>query len=128
MKKFIKIFFVVGAIFFANPNCHAEDLKFIDAMDSTGYYVDMDTVERESPSVLRLNFILIKADQNKMNIYDVRINHQRKVYSVLSSKVLAYDTRTELESNNRQRYERSYSNKSLMNEIVNFILYGGDLQ
>ena len=128
MKKFIKIFFVVAMIFFASPNCFAENLKFVDAMDNTGYYVDMDTVERENPSVLRLNLILIKSDQNKMNVYDVRINHYRKTYSVLSSKVFAYDTRTELESNNQKRYERPYSDKSLMSEIVNFILYGGDLK
>ena len=127
MKKFFKIFLVGVMIFFSSPNCSAEDLRFIDSMDSTGYYVDMDTAEREGDYGLRINFILIKADQNKMNIYDVRINYWRKTYSVLSSKVLAYDTRTELESDNTKRYERSYADKSLMNEIVQFVIYGKDL-
>ena len=133
MKRCFNIFrraavLVSVIIFFVCGTCSAEDLKFIDANGDTGYYVDMESVKFEDSESFFVKMIVIKADLNKMYVYDLRINHALQKYVIQSTKTLAYDTRTELTANNEPRYPRPYSEKSEMNEIVNFILNGGDLQ
>ncbi len=121
MKKFFLIFAV---IFCTAGNCSAENLIFVDSMDSTGYFYDSETVKIESPSVLSVRLAVIKADMNQMYVYNVTIDHQNKTYTINSSKILAYDTRAEIESNNKKRAPRPYSNKSEMNATVKYILNG----
>ena len=122
MKKFLltlaTIFFLSGA------TCSAENLKFIDAIEDTGYYYDADSIETESPYVLIVRMAVIKASLNRMYTYDVRITHSSHVYEILSSKILSYDTRAELESNHSRRPSQHYSDKSEMGQMVRLILYG----
>ena len=122
MKKFLMI--LTAAIIFGGGNCLAEDLKFIDAMGDTGYYYDADSVHVENSSVLTVRMAVIKANFNRMYTYDVRITHANRVYEILSSKILSYDTRAELEANNKRRPPQRYSDKSEMGQMVRLILYG----
>lgn len=122
MKKFLAIF---AAIFFVNvSSCAAEDLKFIDALDDTGYYYDADSVSTDSPNVFTVRMAVIKANFNRMYTYDVRITHTSRVYEILASKILSYDTRAVLEVNNSRRPPQRYSDKSEMGQMVRLILYG----
>ena len=105
----------------------AEDLKFIDAAGDTGYYVDLDSVRKESAEVFFVDFIVIRADRNEMAIANLKINHVLKTYIVQSSKTLSYDERTELKSEPGNKILKSYSDKSLMNETVQIILNSGIL-
>ena len=107
--------------------CFAENFQFVDAEDTTGYYVDIDSVEIESPELLKTRIAVVKANLNKMYIYNVRINHKDHNYQIVSSRILEYDTRTILESNDKSRPFRPYAAKSEMSEVVNFILYGDEL-
>ena len=100
----------------------AEDLRFIDATGETGYYVDMESVRTESPTTFFVDFIVIRADKNEMTVANLKINHALKNYIVQSSKTLSYDERTELHSDNETRPVKYYSDKSLMNEVVQTIL------
>ena len=111
----------------ASTTCSAENFKFVDAEDSTGYYVDMETVKIESQEIVAATIAVVKANLNKMYTYNVRINHKDQTYQIVSSKILEYDTRNILESNNRSRSFRPYASKSEMSELINFILHGGDL-
>ena len=104
--------------------CAAENLKFIDALDDTGYYYDADSIQIENSSVFNVRLAVIKANFNRMYTYDVRITHTNKTYEVLSSKILSYDTRAELETNNKRRQPLHYSDKSEMGQMVRLILYG----
>lgn len=122
MKKFLLILTTI--ILMSNTTCAAEDLKFIDAMGDTGYYYDADTVQKESSSVFNVRMAVIKANFNRMYTYNVRITHTSRVYEILSSKVLSYDTRAELESNNNRRPPQRYSEKSEMGQMVRLILHG----
>ena len=116
---------ICAAIFILNSSiCAAEDLKFIDAMDDTGYYYDADSVNVESSSVLVVKMAVIKANFNRMYTYAVRITHTSRVYEILSSQILSYDTRAVLEVNNSRRPPQRYSNKSEMGQMVQLILYG----
>ncbi len=122
MKKFLLILAVM--ILTGGSPCAAEDLKFIDALGDTGYYYDAESVREENSSVLYVKMAVIKANFNRMYTYDVRITHTKRVYEILSSKILSYDTRAELESNSNRRPPQRYSDKSEMGQMVRLILYG----
>ena len=121
MKKF---FLILAAIIFLSSTCSAENLKFIDAMDDTGYYYDADSVKSESSAVFNVRMAVIKASLNRMYTYEVRINHAQRIYEVLSSKILSYDTRAVIDVNNSRRPPQTYSDKSEMGQMVRLILYG----
>ena len=122
MKKFL---IICAAIFIlSGANCSAENLKFIDAMDDTGWYYDADSVQYESDSVFNVRMAVIKASLNRMYVYNVRIDHSEKTYEILSSKILSYDTRAIIEVNNSRRSPQRYSDKSEMGQMVRLILYG----
>lgn len=105
--------------------CAAEDLRFVDAMDDTGYYYDADSVDHvEKNSVLNVKMAVIKAGLNQMYTYDLRINYAERTYEILSTKTLSYDTRAEIESNNTRRPPQRYSDKSEMGQMVHLILHG----
>lgn len=122
MRKFLLI--LAAMILLGGSTCAAENLKFIDAMDDTGYYYDADSVESESDNVFKVQMAVIKAGFNRMYTYDVRITHTSRVYEILSSKILSYDTRAVLETNNSRRPPQRYSDRSEMGQMVRLILYG----
>ena len=93
-------------------------------MDDTGYYYDADSIRNESYSVFYVNMAVIKANLNQMYVYDVRINHVKKTYEILSSKTFSYDTRSEMKSNASRRKAQTYSDKSEFGQMVRLILYG----
>lgn len=103
--------------------CSAENLKFIDAMDDTGYYYDVDSVQSED-GILKVKMAVIKASLNRMYAYDVRITPANRTYEVLASQILSYDTRALIETNNKRRLPQRYSDKSEMGQMVQLILYG----
>ena len=122
MKKFLLILSTI--ILLSGSTCAAEDLKFIDAMDDTGYYYDADSVHSESEGVFSVRMAVIKASLNRMYTYDVRITHAEKTYEILSSKILSYDTRAVIESNDTRRPPQKYSDRSETGQMVSLILYG----
>ena len=127
MYRYVKIFFSViftTIIFFNFAKCSAEDLRFIDANGDTGYYVDASTIRVESDSVFYVDFDIIRASINQMEVINLRINHWEKNYQIMSIKTLSYDERTELKSDNAYRYPSSYAEKSLIGDIVRFVLTG----
>lgn len=107
--------------------CFGEDLVFVDADEDTGYYVAMDAVNIESKDFINATIAIVKANSNRMYLYNVKINHRDNSYQINSSKILEYDTKNLLESNDQRRPFRPYSPNSEMSELVRFILEGGDL-
>ena len=122
MKKFLLILSTI--ILLSGSICAAEDLRFIDALDDTGYYYDAESVQTESDGVFKVQMAVIKASLNRMYTYDVRITTAEKTYEILSSKILSYDTRAVIETNDTRRSPRNYSERSEMGQMVNLILYG----
>ena len=129
-SRILQIVIITLAILFStntSPVCFAENFQFVDAENTTGYYVDIDSVNIESPEFVAAKIAVVKSNLNRMYVYNVRINHKEQTYQIVSSQILEYDTRSILESNNRSRPFRPYAAKSEMSELINFILYGGDL-
>ena len=62
-----------------------------------------------------------------MLVYDVRFNHVERTYQIVSSKTLNYETKEVIEKNDKPRDFRGYAPNSEMAELINFIMYGGDL-
>lgn len=122
-----KFFVALITVIFLNWNiCAAENLKFIDSNNNDGYFVDMDTVKVESPNVFSVNLAIIRLDSNQMEIIDLQINHSEKKYIIRSTRTLSYDERTEIKSDYTPRIAKPYSDKSLMGDIVQIIIYGGE--
>ena len=122
MKKFLLILSAI--IFLSGATCSAENLQFVDAMDDTGYYYDADSVESQDDGVFFVRMAVIKASLNRMYTYDVLITHTENTYEILSTKILSYDTRAVLESNDTRRPPQRYSDRSEMGQMVHLILYG----
>ena len=118
--------FVIALSFMLTP-CHARDFQFVNANDLTGYYVDSDSVETESRSTIFATIAIVKADVNRMLVYDVRFNHRDHTYQIVASETIEYDTKNVLESSDNPRAPRAYAPNSEMAELINFIMYGGDL-
>lgn len=123
-----KIFLLATAaiIFLSSAICSAEDLKFLDANGDIGYFVDVDSDRMESDSVFRVNMIIIRLDVNEMDVIDLRVNHVAKNYMICSTRTLSYDDRTELRADNTEHPTRGYAEKSLMGDLVQIVLFGGD--
>ena len=109
-----------------NPICAAQEFTFVDANDLTGYYVDKETIKIESSESITATIAVVRADMNKMYVYNLRINHKNQAYQIMSSKILEYDTRRIIETNDRSRPYRPYAARSEMSELINYILYGED--
>ena len=120
----MRSFFLVILLLMSFSTCSAENLKFIDAMDDTGYYYDVDSVNDIDNGVFTVKMAVIKASLNRMYAYDVRITPSNRTYEVLSSQILSYDTRAVIETNNKRRLPQKYSDKSEMGQMVRLILYG----
>lgn len=129
-KNFSKICFAVlismAVIFFGLNSCSAENLRFIDARGDTGYYVDLDSVKKHNNRSFNVDMIVIRADINQMEVTNVEINHAEKTYTIKSTRTLSYSDRIEISADYKMRAPHSYSDKSLMSEIVIMILYGGE--
>lgn len=125
-KISLAVLISMTVIFFGLNSCSAENLKFIDARGDTGYYVDLDSVNRKNNQIFNVDMIVIRADLNQMEVTDVEINHAEKTYTIKSARTLSYSDRTEISADYKQHAPHSYSDKSLMSEIVIMILYGGE--
>ena len=122
-----KIFVALMAVMFLNLNtCSAENLKFIDSNGYDGYFIDMDTIKIESPTVFSVNLAIIRLDSNQMDLIDLQINHGAKYYVIRSTRTLSYDERTEIRADYTPRTPKSYSDKSYMGDIVQIVIYGGE--
>ena len=117
-------FLFCAAILMMTSTCAAENLKFIDAMDDTGYYYDADSVDFQSDDVFSVRMAVIKAGLNRMYTYDVLITAADRTYEILSTKILSYDTRAVLETNDNRRPPQRYSTRSEFGQMVHLILYG----
>lgn len=122
-KKFLV---VLAIIFLQFSTCAAEYLKFIDSGGDDGYFIDTDTINIQSPQVFNVNMIIIRLNINQMEVIDLQINHSAKTYIIRSTRTLSYDERTEISADYAPRPARGYSDKSLMGDIVQIVLYGGD--
>ncbi len=128
MRKVFCALLFATVIFIDVKICAAENLKFIDAEDDTGYFVDLDSFAEENASVFRVNMIVIRINLNQMDAVNLRINHRLQTYIIRSIKTYSYDKRTEIKSDEQIRPTRNYNDDSLMGDLVKIVLNGGEIE
>ena len=120
--------FMSGAVLFAAlvfvtsfSVCEAEDMRFVDAEDDTGYYVDAATVVRVSDTERDAVVAVVKADENRRYLYRTRLNPQAGTYQFVSAQVEVYDTKEVLRTTQGMDVPQKYTPASPLRSIADFI-------
>ena len=124
-----RLFLVVLALFAMTNACFAENMEFVDANGSTGYYVDTDSVSYESTkegetdvTYVYARVAVVRADDNRRYLYAMKFDPAKSTYRIMASEVQAYDTKETLEKSAAVELPRRYGPTSPMKEIVEFIM------
>ena len=120
--------FMSGAVLFAAlvfvtsfSVCEAEDMRFVDAEDDTGYYVDAATVVRVSDTERDAVVAVVKATENRRYLYRTRLNPQAGTYQFVSAQVEVYDTKEVLRTTQGMDVPQKYTPASPLRSIADFI-------
>lgn len=110
------------ALFMSIGLCEAaEDMRFVDADDDTGYYVDAATIVRVSDAERDAVVAVVKAAENRRYLYRMRFNREKNTYQIFSTQVEVYDTREVLRTMQGMDAPQTYTQGSPMRSIVDFI-------
>lgn len=99
----------------------AEDMRFVDAEDDTGYYVDAATVVRVSDTERDAVVAVVKATENRRYLYRTRLNPQAGTYQFVSARVEVYDTKEVLRTTQGMDAPQQYTPASPLRSIADFI-------
>lgn len=120
---------VAMALFFMSGACLAEDMQFVDANGSTGYYVDTDSISYENTkegdtpvTYVCARIAVVRADDNRRYLYAMKFEPAKSTYRIMASEVQAYDTKETIETSAAVELPRRYGANSPMKEIVDFIM------
>lgn len=99
----------------------AEDMRFVDAEDDTGYYVDAASIVRVSDTERDAVVAVVKADENRRYLYRTRLNRQAGTYQFVSTRVEVYDTKEVLRTSQGMDVPQKYTPASPLRSIADFI-------
>lgn len=124
MQRFITGGFLLAAlVFFTSFSvCNAaEDMRFVDAEDDTGYYVDAASIVRVSDTERDAVVAVVKATENRRYLYRTRLNPQAGTYQFVSTQVEVYDTKEVLRTMQGMNVPQKYTPASPLKSIADFI-------
>ena len=124
MQRFMSGGFLLAAlVFFTSFSvCNAaEDMRFVDAEDDTGYYVDAASIVRVSDTERDAVVAVVKADENRRYLYRTRLNRQAGTYQFVSTRVEVYDTKEVLRTSQGMDVPQKYTPASPLRSIADFI-------
>ena len=99
----------------------AEDMRFVDAEDDTGYYVDAASIVRVSDTERDAVIAVIKATENRRYVYRTRLYPQTGTYQFVSAQVEVYDTKEVLRTTQGMNMPQKYTSASPLKSIADFI-------
>ena len=99
----------------------AEDMRFVDAEDDTGYYVDAASIVRVSDTERDAVVAVVKADENRRYLYRTRLNRQAGPEQFVSTRVEVYDTKEVLRTSQGMDVPQKYTPASPLRSIADFI-------
>lgn len=102
-------------------HCAAEDMRFVDAEDDTGYYVDAASIVRVSDTERDAVIAVVKATENRRYVYRTRLNPHMGTYQFVSAQVEVYDTREVLRTTQGMNMPQKYTPASPLRSIADFI-------
>lgn len=105
-----------------SPPCHGEplhrvDRHFVDSVDYTGYYVDVNTIQKEGNLVMA-DVYMVKALYNTMYCYGVVYNLNDQSYQYGYTKIYQYDTRRLTSYSEVPSMVYGYANAAMGNNMV----------
>ena len=110
------------ALCFAEPIDFSDmDLRFVDAQGSTGYYVDMNSVQIKNMNEATARVEIVKADSNCLYLYTIAFDRGKKTYQILDSIVAAYDTKEKTGGSSQPLKAQSYAKGSAMATVAEYI-------
>ena len=124
MQRFMSggILFAALVFFTSFSVCNAaEDMRFVDAEDDTGYYVDAASIVRVSDTERDAVVAVVKADENRRYLYRTRLNRQAGTYQFVSTRVEVYDTKEVLRTSQGMDVPQKYTPASPLRSIADFI-------
>lgn len=117
-----RIVLLAGLLLMIASVCSADEgMRFVDARNATGYYVDTSSISVDSDHEYTAEVAVIKADTNRMFVYQTHFDFNAMTYQVLDSKVMAYDTKTVIGASSLPLSVRHYGLSSPMKSVVDFI-------
>ena len=121
--RFLMFFLLTLTFCFGSSSlCSAEeDMRFVDAVGDTGYYVDANSVAYEAYSLADARIAVKKAAANRMYVYAMQFNRLKHTYRIYASQVIQYDTKEILESKNTGDDPKFYGPTSPLNSIVDYL-------
>ena len=96
-------------------------MRFVDAEDDTGYYVDAASIVRVSDTERDAVVAVVKADENRRYLYRTRLNRQAGTYQFVSTRVEVYDTKEVLRTSQGMDVPQKYTPASPLRSIADFI-------
>ena len=83
---------------------YAENMQFVDANGSTGYYVDTDSISSDQvvendvqKTLWTARVAVIRADLNRRYIYLMQFDPDKRMYQIFASEVQRYEGRAAVE-------------------------------
>lgn len=123
MQRFLTGVFLAALAFVLHfgPCEAAEDMRFVDAEDDTGYYVDAASIVRVSDTERDAVIAVVKAAENRRYVYRTRLNPQAGTYQFVSAQVEVYDTKEVLRTTQGMNIPQKYTPASPLRSIADFI-------
>ena len=97
------------------------DLRFVDAREDTGYYVDMNAVDIKNMNEATARVEIVKIDKNCLYLYTIAFDRGKKTYQILDSLVAAYDTKEMTGGSTVPLKPQSYAKGSAMETVAEYI-------
>ncbi len=96
---------------------HRVDRHFVDSLDGTGYYVDVNTINVWDNEVTA-DVYMVKALYNSMYCYGVVYNLENQSYQYTYTKIYQYDTRKLTSYSEVPSLVYGYSNAAIGNNMI----------
>ena len=97
------------------------DMRFVDAIGSTGYYVDAATIKHIAGDKYEATYAIVQIKARQRHIYRAVFDFAAKTYQNRSVIVESYDTKEVLRSEPLNDPPLSYDNDFVMKSIADFI-------
>lgn len=121
IQKILVVFctiMVLASVGYANDR----ERIFIDANGDTGYYVYMDNVKRPSYYEIVADIAIIKADENRLFLYETYFDTYHNYCRFQTSKVYQYSDKKMLMGSNTPQDLREYTSTSPMKAIADYLV------
>lgn len=125
---FLSLWLFLCAVSVCQSTAHAErvdldgmNLVFVDARNSTGYYVDTNSYEFKNDNEVTSRVEMVKADIDRLYLYTIRFDRAKKIYQIMNSIVAEYASKEKVGGSAAPMQEQSYASGSPLASVVDYI-------